>query len=369
MKKAFLLCITALILIPASAQNYEALNRYMLKYCRGSWNMGYQIYGENRQIQSYEQVGHIMPDFRFNNKLNSKALKGRFVVLNFWATWCCACRLWCCDIDSVMKHNPAMYKNIQVIGVDTHEKRNDKKHKAEKWWADKGIAYPMVQGETADACCESVRGSHPTVILVDEHGIIRGRWNGWNPSTAGLFDLAIWALKVVPEENIQADMETVRNYINRKEYAKALYLLEMLPDTPDNSALRYICMVENGKNEHAEAYFAELQKRYRDRQEGHRPCKEYVEILKPIAEHIYRSDTEASGILKNGVDAFHILAITGSDYNSVCEKEGILSIRYATECKKSGLWLLEDALKNAQKEENPAETNRLKKLLEEYQKN
>lgn len=369
MKKAFLLCIIVWILIPVSAQNYEALNRYMLKYGQGSWNMGYQIYGENRQIHTYEQIGHIMPDFHFNNKLNSKTLKGRFIVLNFWATWCSACRLWCCDIDSLMKRNPAMYKNIQVIGVDTHEKRTDKGHKAEKWWVDKGIAYPMVKGEAADACCESVQGSHPTIILVDEHGIIRSRWNGWNPMAAGLLDLAIWALKVVPEENIQANMETVKNYMTRQEYAKALYLLEMLPDTPDNSALRYICMVENRKNEHAEAYFAELQKRYRDRQEGHRPCKEYAGILKPIAEHIYRSNTKETGILRNGVESFCMLSTANPDCTSLCEKEGILRIRYAIEYKKSGIWLLEDALKNAQKEGNPPETNRLKKLLEEYQKN
>ncbi|WP_065219132.1 MULTISPECIES: TlpA family protein disulfide reductase [Butyricimonas] len=369
MKKIFLLCISVLIFIPLRSQNYDALNSYMLKYGQASWIRGYLTREESRQTQFYEQIGHVMPNFHFNNKLNSKNLKGQFVVLNFWATWCSACRLLSCDIDSVIKHHPAMYNNVQVIGVDAHERSLKKEQEAEKWWTSKGISYPMVKGKAADACCESIRGTHPTVILIDEYGIIRGRWNGWNPTTAGLIDLAIWALKVLPEENIQANMENVKNYMTRQEYAKALYLLEMLPDTPDNSALRYICMLENKKNEQAESYFAELQKQYAVLQKGRTPCGEYAEILKTIAEHIYQSNVTEIGILKNGIDAFHVLSNIEVNRNSAYEKEGMLLIRYASECKKNGIWMLQDAFKNVQIEGDSTEIKRLEKLLEEYKKN
>ena len=64
------------------AQDYEQLDKYMSKYsgtwCRPSMSV------EN--VKS--QLGKPMPEFNFSKTLNSKALKGRPVVLTFWATWC-----------------------------------------------------------------------------------------------------------------------------------------------------------------------------------------------------------------------------------------------------------------------------------------
>ena len=40
-----------------------------------------------RTMEMVKQVGEPAPEFYFDKKLNSKALKGKFVVINFWSTW------------------------------------------------------------------------------------------------------------------------------------------------------------------------------------------------------------------------------------------------------------------------------------------
>lgn len=41
------------------------------------------------------KIGDPMPAYDFGGGLNSKALKGKTVVLTYWATWCGGCRLLC----------------------------------------------------------------------------------------------------------------------------------------------------------------------------------------------------------------------------------------------------------------------------------
>ena len=114
--RKFVCIVTVLlsIVVTVKAQDYEALGKFMKKYSQ-NWARSYN-----------EQIGQPMPSYHFDKKLNSKALKGKFVVLNFWATWCGGCRILSCDLDTVLFRNMTPYKGVQVIGVDAHENMVDK---------------------------------------------------------------------------------------------------------------------------------------------------------------------------------------------------------------------------------------------------
>lgn len=379
MKKLFILLIAIVVIStlatdPVRSQDHETLNRFMKKYGAQNWRTGYQekVEGEDR-YKMIEQIGQPMPEFYFNKQLNSNVLKGKFVVLNFWATWCGGCRILSCDLDTVMFRNMTPYRDVQVIGVDANETLADKGYDAKKWWAEQNINYPSVYGKAADACCESVHGGHPTAILVDDKGIIRGRWDAWSPGVAEMISLTIWALKIIPEEGIKANLATVKSYMEKGEYCKAVYLLDMMPDLPAYAAIRYKCYMEYGSR-YAVDYFAGLQAKYEvDRAKDEwrwKPVPEYISIVREIADYVYNSGSDDLNILKNGVDAIMTLVSTGNGNDpSVYEKAGVLRIRYADVYRQRGVNMLKSAVDMAKRgDRSSAEIEHLASVLKSYQK-
>lgn len=382
MKKTIGIVVGVLLsVVAAQAQDYAALDRFMKKYGQ-NWKTGYQqqVAG-TEQWEFVEQVGQSMPEFYFTRQLNSQKLRGKYVVLNFWATWCGGCRLLSCDIDTMMRRDPAVYEGVQVIGVDAQETLADKGYKAEEWWKEKGIGYPTVGGKNADACCASVHGGHPTAMLVDDRGIIRGRWTSWSPKVAECIHVAIWALKTIPEQGIRADVANVKKYMENGELLKALYLLELMPESTENTILRYKCLVMTSAINAVE-YFEELKRKYEaDKTDEWSwwPDGEYLEIARGIADFIYISCTgdlktgfpsEYRDLLKNGVDAMQV--VMRSRETKSCrdyEKLGVLRIKYAEAYRKVGVSNLENAIEFAkEKNESEAEIKRLQKELESYRK-
>ncbi|HJA15578.1 MAG TPA: TlpA family protein disulfide reductase [Candidatus Butyricimonas faecavium] len=345
--KRFVCIVTVLLLVVvAKAQNYEALDKFMEKYSQ-NWNR-----------RSVKQLGQPMPSYYFNKKLNSKTLEGKFVVLNFWATWCSGCRILSRDLDSVLFRNMTPYEGVQVIGVDAHENMVDKGLKAKKWWEEQRFSYPSVYGKAADACCDTVKGTHPSVLLVDDKGIIRGRWDAWSPGVAGMVKLAIWALKIVPENGIKADVATVQNLMSQKEWGQALYLLECMPEVASNAILRYKCLLEF-EERCAVEYFEKIRKDYKDD-----PL--YTDIMASVVREVVASNSQNCNFIKNGIEAIIELFYKnkGNDYR-LHENMGILRCRYADCYKKQSLSYFQQSVEMAKRENKSAdEIKRIEKRIE-----
>ena len=94
-------------------------------------------------------------------------LKGEFVVLNFWATWCVACSK---EMPEFQKaYQLSGDKNIKIIGVNFGESRK----RVEKFTQDKNLSFPLLLdgfGNTA----ENYRiRSLPVTYFISPDGIIR----------------------------------------------------------------------------------------------------------------------------------------------------------------------------------------------------
>ena len=147
-----------------------------------------------RDNQVVLQVGETLPVFSLTTPdgkvLKSEALKGKVLLLDFWATWCAPCRKLTHEIDSTLKTYEDR-KDIQLIGVDYNEtpvSNND----PIKYWKDHGYGFPMTLNDTGYG--KSIGAGNPTVLVVDRAGIVRGRWDGRTERTAAEIEALVTRL-------------------------------------------------------------------------------------------------------------------------------------------------------------------------------
>ena len=108
------------------------------------------------------------------NSLQLASLKGKTVILDFWATWCGPCKLQrplYVQVESKYKQDP----NVAFISVNTDEDRTlvEPFVKSQKW-ADAGY----FDGGLADFMKVN---SLPTTLIVDKNGQLSSRMSGFIP--------------------------------------------------------------------------------------------------------------------------------------------------------------------------------------------
>jgi len=139
--------------------------------------------------------------------VSSAALAGKVVLLNFWATWCVACRQEIPGMIALQSH----YKNdLQIIGVSV----DDEPAKAVKQFvAKQAMNYPVVmQNDKLLAAYGSV-AVLPTTFVVSPAGRIVQKHSGLVAIEE--YDLEIRALLKMP---VEARIETVAD--NGQIFAK-----------------------------------------------------------------------------------------------------------------------------------------------------
>ncbi len=107
--------------------------------------------------------------------LSSKDLRGKVVLLDFWASWCSDCA----ETAPLLQAEYARYKQrgFTVVGVLVEDEPKD----AAKFAKAKELTYPIVVDGKRRAFSDfGVRGI-PTAVLIDGEGRERARWVGASP--------------------------------------------------------------------------------------------------------------------------------------------------------------------------------------------
>ncbi len=101
--------------------------------------------------------------------LSLEDLRGRTVVLNFWATWCGPCRVEAPTFSAFAEAHP----DVAVIGVVA----DGPPAKVRKVASDLGITYPVVMGDRAVFEAYGV-DTYPTTVVVTADGGVRWAHTG-----------------------------------------------------------------------------------------------------------------------------------------------------------------------------------------------
>lgn len=132
--------------------------------------------------------GDIAPAFSVTTldgaELSSSDLRGKVVLVNFWATWCLPCRAEMPLLESMWKRHAA--ESFVLVGFSTDRGGVDG---VRRFLSERSITYPVaIVAQDVEAAFGGVRGI-PTSFLLDRQGRIVHRVVG--PLAPATLELAV----------------------------------------------------------------------------------------------------------------------------------------------------------------------------------
>ena len=137
-----------------------------------------------------ELVGREMPKFKMTDTtgavITNESLKGKVVVMDFWATWCGPCKQLSPILDRLSKKYEK--QGVVVIGADTME-RSAGPHAA-AYKKEHGYTYRFTEGNDELSETLGITGL-PTIYVLDQKGRIRSVTEGLGSQTERELDEAV----------------------------------------------------------------------------------------------------------------------------------------------------------------------------------
>lgn len=134
-------------------------------------------------VPAAQQNSVMAPDFALpttdGKTLKLSDLRGKIVILDFWATWCPPCRKGIPDlIDLKNKYGK---KGLEIVGISVD---TDTKNQVVPFMKEKGINYPVVYGNQSVYMQYGGIRAIPTTFVIDPHGKIVASYEGLVPKLA-----------------------------------------------------------------------------------------------------------------------------------------------------------------------------------------
>jgi len=179
-------------------------------------------------------IGSPAPEIQAQFWLNSppltlKALRGKIVVVEFWATWCPPCR-------QSIPHLIELNKEYGPKGVVFIGMTDEDKSKIEPFAKQMGMNY-VVAGGSQTAGQYGVSGI-PTAFVIDTAGNVA--WGG-HPMDKGFVDALEEQLKKAPPKTTStspASLDDVTSALQHGQYGRAATLLERIEVPEGNAAVK-----------------------------------------------------------------------------------------------------------------------------------
>ena len=126
------------------------------------------------------EIGKSAPDFTLtkldgtNVKLSD--LKGKKVILNFWATWCGPCQQEMPDMEAFYKEHK---ENVEILAINyTPSEKGGGVEKVSNFAKEKGITFPILLDKNIDVTTAYKVITIPTSYFIDTKGVIQDKFIG-----------------------------------------------------------------------------------------------------------------------------------------------------------------------------------------------
>lgn len=145
------------------------------------------------QSKAAKLVGKKVPSFTLTDingkKWSDKSLKGKVVVLDFWASWCGPCKAASPSMDALQKKYGK--QGLVIIGANTSDPK--------KYSADykKQHSYTYTFAINAEPLKKKLVGDDaiPLFVFIDRQGVVRNVETGFKPKeTPGKFETIVKGL-------------------------------------------------------------------------------------------------------------------------------------------------------------------------------
>jgi thiol-disulfide isomerase/thioredoxin len=119
------------------------------------------------------------------------AMRGRVVLLDFWATWCGPCRVVIPKLDSLQARFGA--QGLSVLGVSTEESQE-----VAVFTQRMGMHYGVGVDRHGQTTRSYGVGSLPTLVVIDKRGVVRDVAIGYDPSEDARLESTVRTLLAEP---------------------------------------------------------------------------------------------------------------------------------------------------------------------------
>lgn len=146
---------------------------------------------DSSQLKIGLEKGNLAPDFELQTlagetyKLSD--LRGKKVIVNFWATWCPPCRLEMPEMEEF--YSKYKIEGIEILAINlTQEEKN--RADVQEFIKEFGITFPVPMDEKGEIGRLYYISSIPTSFVIDTQGVIREKIVGpmtfdWMKRTLG----------------------------------------------------------------------------------------------------------------------------------------------------------------------------------------
>ena len=115
------------------------------------------------------RIGNVAHNFRLETPQGETIalsdLRGKPVLLNFWATWCGPCRF---EMPELQELHERAGDRIQILAVDLDESRDD----VTEFFEDLGLTFPAVIDKGQDVANKYALFGLPSSFILDENGVV-----------------------------------------------------------------------------------------------------------------------------------------------------------------------------------------------------